>query len=106
MNRVPESDDVEGIGCIDRSSEDPSVRVVSLSDIRYDDIENQSSAAPIVGNPRVILINSSILSFGEKACGLKPMVCDDALHQVVLVFVAAALKATLCFPSKNNKIKH
>ena len=35
--------------------------------------------APIVGNPRVILIDSLFHRWvGEKACGLKPMVCDDA----------------------------
>ena len=31
----------------------------------------------IVGNPRVILIDSL---FGEKACELKPMVCDDGRY--------------------------
>ena len=38
----------------------------------------------IVGNPRVILIDSLFLSFfGEKACGLKPMVCDDVTMGVL-----------------------
>ena len=39
----------------------------------------------IVGNPRVILIDSLF----QKACGLKPMVCDDGLE---VGFVGLILK--------------
>ena len=35
----------------------------------------------IVGNPRVILIDS--LFHGEKACELKPMVCNDDCHVTI-----------------------
>ena len=38
-----------------------------------------------IGNPRVILIDSL---FHHKACGLKPMVCDDdASHIIATPFV-------------------